>query len=201
MRSRPTNWSQVLDRLARPEDRRLLALQGLRTARHGDVHRSAGRPGDGTPVRNGSPEGVRRERCGRESRRRLRDRVQLRCDRGGPEGQLAESPIVDVELQVLLRAGWPERQGRSCLLICLLPGSPNNGWRSAVTSCRGGTVNFAEGAETQQEDMREIAPSVALYSSRLWESQAGQVQAKLRAASRLKRSASRLLHAGGSEDR
>ena len=57
----------------------------------------------------------------------------------------------------------------------------------------GGTVNFAEGAETQQVDMREIAPNVALYSSRLWESQARQVQARLRGASRLKRSASRLL--------
>jgi long-chain acyl-CoA synthetase len=56
----------------------------------------------------------------------------------------------------------------------------------------GGTVNYAESAETQQEDMREIAPSVALYSSRLWESQAGQVQARLRGASPLKRSASRL---------
>jgi long-chain acyl-CoA synthetase len=57
----------------------------------------------------------------------------------------------------------------------------------------GGTVNYAESSETQQKDMREIAPRVALYSSRLWESQAGQVQAKLRGASRLKRSASRLL--------
>jgi long-chain acyl-CoA synthetase len=57
----------------------------------------------------------------------------------------------------------------------------------------GGTLNYAESAETQQEDMREIAPSVALYSSRLWESQAGQVQARLRGASPMKRSASRLL--------
>jgi long-chain acyl-CoA synthetase len=57
----------------------------------------------------------------------------------------------------------------------------------------GGTVNFAEGPETQQEDMREIAPSVVLYSSRLWESLAGQVQAKVRAASFLKRSVSRWL--------
>jgi long-chain acyl-CoA synthetase len=57
----------------------------------------------------------------------------------------------------------------------------------------GGTVNYAESSETQQEDMREIAPTVALYNSRLWESQAGQVQAKLRGASPLKRSASRRL--------
>jgi long-chain acyl-CoA synthetase len=51
----------------------------------------------------------------------------------------------------------------------------------------GGTVNFAESSETLQEDMREIAPSVVVYNSRLWESETGQVQAKLRAAGRLKR--------------
>mgnify|MGYP001085354924 CR=1 FL=1 len=33
-----------------------------------------------------------------------------------------------------------------------------------------------------QEDLREIAPSVALHNSRLWESQTGQVQARLRGA-------------------
>lgn len=54
----------------------------------------------------------------------------------------------------------------------------------------GGTVNFAEGAETQQEDMREIAPSVALYNTRLWENQAGRVQARLRGASFVKRTVS-----------
>jgi long-chain acyl-CoA synthetase len=54
----------------------------------------------------------------------------------------------------------------------------------------GGTVNFAESSETLQEDLREIAPSVALYSSRLWESQAGQVQAKLQGAGFVKRTVS-----------
>jgi len=54
----------------------------------------------------------------------------------------------------------------------------------------GGTVNFAENSETLQEDMREIAPSVVLYNSRLWESQTGSVQARLRGASFLKRSVS-----------
>jgi len=57
----------------------------------------------------------------------------------------------------------------------------------------GGTVNFAESSETLQQDLREIAPSVALYSSRLWESQAGQVQAKLQGAGFLQRMFSRLL--------
>ena len=62
----------------------------------------------------------------------------------------------------------------------------------------GGTVNYAESSETLQEDLREIAPSVAFYSSRLWESQAGQVQAKLRGASFIKRSVSRwLMPVGG----
>jgi long-chain acyl-CoA synthetase len=57
----------------------------------------------------------------------------------------------------------------------------------------GGTVNFPESSETQPEDIREIAPSLVLYNSRLWESQAGQVQARMRGASRLKRAASRVL--------
>ena len=54
----------------------------------------------------------------------------------------------------------------------------------------GGTVNFAEGSETLQEDLREIAPSVAFHNSRLWESQTGQVQARLRSAGFLKRTVS-----------
>ncbi len=56
----------------------------------------------------------------------------------------------------------------------------------------GGTLNFAESSETLQEDLREIAPSVAFYNSRLWESQAGQVQAKLRSARWLNRAVSGL---------
>jgi len=56
----------------------------------------------------------------------------------------------------------------------------------------GGTLSFPESAETQQEDIREIAPSLVLYSSRLWEGIAGQVRAKLRGASLMKRSVSRL---------
>lgn len=51
----------------------------------------------------------------------------------------------------------------------------------------GGTVNFAESSETQQEDVREIAPTLVVYSSPLWESLAGQVRAKIRAASPAKR--------------
>ena len=56
----------------------------------------------------------------------------------------------------------------------------------------GGTVDFAEDAETQQTDVRETAPSVVVYNSRLWESLAGQARAKMRCASRLKRQATHL---------
>jgi len=55
----------------------------------------------------------------------------------------------------------------------------------------GGVVDFPENSETQQEDVREIAPSFVVYNSRLWEAQAGQVRAKLQAASWLK---SRFIH-------
>jgi long-chain acyl-CoA synthetase len=54
-----------------------------------------------------------------------------------------------------------------------------------------GTVNFAESAETQQEDIREIGPSVVLYNSRLWERQAGKVLAKIQGSSALKKLAFR----------
>ncbi|MEJ2716669.1 MAG: AMP-binding protein [Deltaproteobacteria bacterium] len=41
------------------------------------------------------------------------------------------------------------------------------------------TVNFPEKAETVQENMREIGPDIIFYSSRLWESTASLVQAKI----------------------
>jgi long-chain acyl-CoA synthetase len=54
-------------------------------------------------------------------------------------------------------------------------------------------LNFAEEPETQQEDMREIGPSIALYGARLWETQAGTVQARIREADALKRFVFRLM--------
>jgi long-chain acyl-CoA synthetase len=54
-------------------------------------------------------------------------------------------------------------------------------------------LNFAEEPETQQEDMREVGPSIVLYGTRLWESQAGRVQARIREADALKRLVFRLL--------
>jgi long-chain acyl-CoA synthetase len=54
-------------------------------------------------------------------------------------------------------------------------------------------LDFAEGPETQQEDMREIAPNIVLYEARLWEKQAGRVRARIGQAGALKRLAFRLL--------
>jgi long-chain acyl-CoA synthetase len=54
-------------------------------------------------------------------------------------------------------------------------------------------LNFAEDAETQQQDTKEIGPSIVLYEARLWENQAGRVQARIREADALKRLVSRLL--------
>ncbi len=55
----------------------------------------------------------------------------------------------------------------------------------------GGTVNFVESLETQREDVREIAPSLVVYNSRLWESEAGEVLARMRGAGWLKRLSTR----------
>ncbi len=57
----------------------------------------------------------------------------------------------------------------------------------------GGTVDFAENAETHPDDAREIAPTLAVYSSRLWEGRAGQVRSRMQGASWLKRLTSRVL--------
>ena len=57
----------------------------------------------------------------------------------------------------------------------------------------GATMNFPENSETLQEDIREVAPSVVVYTSRLWEGQIGQVEARVRGATRLKRWFSRRL--------
>jgi long-chain acyl-CoA synthetase len=55
------------------------------------------------------------------------------------------------------------------------------------------TLNFAEAPETQQQDTREIRPTVVLYEARMWENQAGSMQGRLRGAGALKRAVSRLL--------
>lgn len=49
------------------------------------------------------------------------------------------------------------------------------------------TVNFPEKAETVQENMREIGPQIVFYSSRLWESTASAVQAKIADTIKIKR--------------
>jgi long-chain acyl-CoA synthetase len=48
-------------------------------------------------------------------------------------------------------------------------------------------INFCESAETQQQDIREIAPTMIFYSARLWERQAGSVQSRVRGSDTLKR--------------
>lgn len=48
-------------------------------------------------------------------------------------------------------------------------------------------TNFPEGAETQQQDIREIGPTMIFYSSRLWERQTSSVQSRIQGADFLKR--------------
>jgi long-chain acyl-CoA synthetase len=54
-------------------------------------------------------------------------------------------------------------------------------------------LNFAEKPETQQQDIREIGPSMVFYGARLWEAQAGIVQARILDADAIKRFVFRLL--------
>jgi len=57
----------------------------------------------------------------------------------------------------------------------------------------GSILNFVEGPETQQQDAREIGPSILFHGARLWENRAAMVQARIQGASALKRFAFRLL--------
>jgi long-chain acyl-CoA synthetase len=50
-----------------------------------------------------------------------------------------------------------------------------------------GVMNFAETAETQQRDSRETCPSIVCYRSRVWETQAAMIQARMLGADALKR--------------
>jgi long-chain acyl-CoA synthetase len=54
-------------------------------------------------------------------------------------------------------------------------------------------LNFAEGPETQQQDAREIGPSILFHGARLWENRAAMVQARILGADAIKRFAFRLL--------
>jgi len=51
----------------------------------------------------------------------------------------------------------------------------------------GAAVNFPEGPETGQSDIREIGPSVVLYNFRLWESLCFTIQNKIEGGSPIKR--------------
>jgi long-chain acyl-CoA synthetase len=56
----------------------------------------------------------------------------------------------------------------------------------------GNIINFSEGADTQQQDIREIGPTIIFYSARLWERQASRVQAMIQGADFLQKSTYRL---------
>jgi len=54
-------------------------------------------------------------------------------------------------------------------------------------------LNFAEASDTQQRDANEIQPNIVFYSSRLWQTLASDVQARMQSASAMKRFAYRKL--------
>jgi long-chain acyl-CoA synthetase len=54
-------------------------------------------------------------------------------------------------------------------------------------------LNFAEGPETQQQDAREIGPSIVVHGARTWEAQASRAQVRIQDADALKRRAFRAL--------
>ncbi|MCJ7673177.1 MAG: AMP-binding protein, partial [Acidimicrobiia bacterium] len=59
------------------------------------------------------------------------------------------------------------------------------------------TVHFGEGGDAIENDLREVEPTFFLASPRLWERLRGRIDAGLRDAGRIKRSAFRLASPGG----
>jgi long-chain acyl-CoA synthetase len=54
-------------------------------------------------------------------------------------------------------------------------------------------LNFAEGPETQQEDAREIGPSIVVHGAPVWETQASRIQARIQDSGAIKRRAFRAM--------
>jgi long-chain acyl-CoA synthetase len=70
----------------------------------------------------------------------------------------------------------------------ILPGwSAEQGIGFLGSLIRGVRMNFTESPETVQQDIREIAPSVLLYQSRLWENTASSIQNRISESTILKR--------------
>jgi long-chain acyl-CoA synthetase len=115
-------------------------------------------------------------------------------------GATSEDPKCAVHTHRTLRYGseshlqrdrWTEKDN---LISYLPPAWITEQWLSLGCQLLSGSiVNFSEGAETQQQDIREIGPSVLFYNSRLWERQAGSVLARIQASDFLKKSLYRLL--------
>ncbi|HUS70114.1 MAG TPA: AMP-binding protein [Anaerolineae bacterium] len=102
----------------------------------------------------------------------------FRTTRAGAEYYLALDPWHDHDnLVPYLPPAWMTEQwfGIGCHLLT------------------GSILNFAEGPETQQQDAREIAPSILVHGARLWETEASVVQARMQGADTIKRSAFRFL--------
>ena len=59
------------------------------------------------------------------------------------------------------------------------------------------TVHFGEGGDAIENDLREVEPTFFLASPRLWERLRGRIEAGLRDAGRIKRSAFRIASPGG----
>jgi long-chain acyl-CoA synthetase len=62
-----------------------------------------------------------------------------------------------------------------------------------------GTLNFAEGPETQERDAKETGPSIVFRGARLWESQAAMVRARISRADFINRFAFRMLMPVGNQ--
>jgi long-chain acyl-CoA synthetase len=117
------------------------------------------------------------------------------CALVSTSGTTGEDPKCAMHSYQTLRCGsefhlqhdnWKEKDN---LISYLPPAWITEQWLSfGCHLLSGSIVNFSEGAETQQQDIREIGPTMLFYNSRLWERQAGSVQARIQGADLLKKS-------------
>jgi long-chain acyl-CoA synthetase len=110
-------------------------------------------------------------------------------------GVTGEEPKCAMHSHLTLRCGseyhlryddWTDKDN---LISYLPPAWITEQWLSfGCHLLSGGVVNFSEEAETQQQDIREIGPNMLFYNARLWERQAGSVQARIQGSDFLKKS-------------
>jgi long-chain acyl-CoA synthetase len=112
------------------------------------------------------------------------------CYTSGTTGLPKGAMVTHQNLMTTVRQWFevePWKAGDGYLSYVPLPWIAEQMFGVAGSLLSGATVNFPERPETVQNDIREIGPSMILYSSRMWESLSSMILNKIEDGSRIKR--------------